>query len=927
MNKITKITMSILISSIIVFCPIMTFAHDAFFLQTLYDNNSYEIVGNVVEDRADLWGGEFKHIERELGNFSDIRNDYTEFFLIPTDESFWDEKKSEKGLVTTPMLYTFPSIKDSGFIFSNNNATGQDVERAFLIKDTLVPALNDAVNLVNGRKFKNMEEYLNKLSEIMKGGIVTSADGKRTFEIRYPFDTPSDPLLEVTDNDYVKITEITNGVRIVNTFVFRMPKGYTNPSSPMYRDAYKLDAKYITWQHLVYQASHSYFTKGYTSKDSSEVTKPSPLEREIVQLFSNMFNQLRNILGLYKNSDLVFNDGIRGSSAWSYGVMPKSWSNNVTVFHWLFQAIAWSLIALAIIKILIKRNIATINPSVKISMMDSIQDLLLTGFILANIFPIIQILLVMNGKIVNLFGAVSPDLSTLSEVNNYSNAIGGIIMQFFYLFINFYLNFTYILRGLTVAILMASSPLFVVALAFGGKWKILFSNFVKELVCNIFLQSFHAFILAFFLLTPLSSRGIEGLVLAFALIPLTEFFKTMVMGNSGNFVQNLGMKSIGTAVGMVGGTVLGASSSSRGGNKEQKGSSRESSSSVDSFGGRSERITRNNNPSSSREARSSTIESHNNRTIPLQETNSSLGNNDYDISKELETAKLRDDSSGFSENLNKIQGIESSGKDFAVSATKGALKVAKGALKTTATATKIAAGIGAGLALGSNPDIAKMSGGLIFSAGKDIGTGAKNTAKSISQNIGDAFHEAKQGSHNKKVESIYKSGGSMESELFSQELRNGDREVHRDSAVLAQEGLISSRIIGKNDRDEDCTEFIYDFNKLTPNDKQNLHEYAALWREADSPNLSDDAKDRRMAHLRREGVEYVGINKDGNIAITYNQIGLEKMGIKSSYSTKDGRTVERKRPTDPISTQKTFRMEKFVDQASNSDTQKNKDKN
>lgn len=919
MNKFTKITISTLLSFIVIFSPVIVFAHDAFFMQSLYDANSYEIITNVVEDRADFWGGEIKHIEVELGKFNDIKDIYNESLLIPIDRDYWDDRKNSKGSVVDPMLFTFPSIKDSSFLFSNNDATSEDINRAFLIKDTLVPALNDAVNLVNGEKFKNMEDYLSKLSEIMKGGRITSANGKRIFDVRYPFTTPSNPLLDVTDDDYVKITEITNGNRIVNKFIFRIPKGYTNPSSPMYRERYKEDAKYITWQHLVYQASHSYFTKGYTSKDSSEVTKASPLEKEITQFFANLFNQLRNLLGLYKNSELIFNDGVRGSTNWSYGVMPKSWSENVTVFHWLFQAIAWSLIAFAIIKILIKRNIATINPSVKISMIDSIQDLLLTGFILANIFPIIQILLIFNQKLVNLFGAVSPNLDMLSEVNNYSNAIGGVIMQFFYLFVNFYLNFTYILRGLTIAILMASAPVFVVSLAFGGKWKLLFSNWLKELTCNIFLQSFHSFILAFFLLTPLSSRGIEGLVLAFALIPLTEFFKTMIMGNSGNFVQNLGMKSVGAAVGMVGGAVVGASSSR--GKSDSSKELHSGSGTQDSYSGRSERVTRNDNPSSSRESQSNTMDAHNNRTIPILETDSDLGNPTRIMNENLEPAKLKYTNSPYLENVEKIRGIEntvigSSIKDYAVPAAKSLLKAA-------GTGTKLMAGIGAGLTMGSNSDIAKMSSGLIMSAGRDISSGAKSVAKNISQRVEDEYHTQKENSNKKQIESVYANGGSMESEIYSQELRNGDREVHRDANVLAQEGLINSRIIGKNDRDEDCTEFTYDYNKLPLNDRHNLHEYASFWKESNMPNLTADERYKRSQHLKKEGIEHIGVKNNGNIAITYNQIGLEKMGIKSAYSTKDGRVVERKKSTDPVTTLKTFKMGAYTDSTNNQDNRNN----
>lgn len=575
-SKKTKRGVAILLSLLFILTPVISLAHQAYFFQVLIDNSKFSYKGSILsDDDSFITGLESSHIEVTLGNFKDtlVGHEYKVLQVPDAKGEVYKDTGGQAGEQIMP--YTFSPVEAGDKWFDGkivNNAGKNDVNRAYLINDTLTSGLNDALFILNkGEQYKNQEDFLNmsvalsaainaSQSAVWQGGTGLVQVGTTGYTLQvehrasYSQDEKDDLKNGISNKDYLVITAPKADGGEEFEYVYRMEKGYQALSqradfkwdNKLFNTDYNLsgDVKYITWNMMMYQGFYSLFAKNLTAKDGGSMAKPSIIEEMITGLVGNLINGIRNLLGLYSMNELIYNEGIRGSRAYFYGAMPQAWSENVELYHWIFQAIAWSLISFAIVKLLIARNISTINPSSRVSLIAGIQDLLLTGVVLAFVMPLINMLLSLNAKIVDVFAAVGPDLDNMTGLNEYTNVLSGVLLQCFYLIILIWLNFTYIMRSITIAILVTLSPIFVVTLSLGGKWKGLFTTWMKEISTNIFLQSFHAFMIGFLYMSQLSSRGIEMAVLCYAMIPLTEFFRSLMMGQSGGFVGDMAGKSL-----------------------------------------------------------------------------------------------------------------------------------------------------------------------------------------------------------------------------------------------------------------------------------------------------------------------------------------------------------------------------------------------
>ena len=358
----------------------------------------------------------------------------------------------------------------------------------------------------------------------------------------------------------------------------KMKKGYKEPTyedgrkSPLFNSEFTFDEGYysdeISIAHIITQGNYAYYVKGYSAADSLEASNPGTLEIKAAEFLSSMINSFRAVLGLRSTNELVYNQGISGSSMYYYGIMPQVWMENAMKFHMLFQALVWIALAIAMIKLLLEKNLSTINPSMRVSLMEGIKDLILTGFLLVSIFLIINLALTVNKNIVNILDYCF-DSSNFEGRTDFSS-FAGLLMQLYYLIISVYLNVVYIVRAISTSILIASSPLFIASIAFEGKNKKLFGTWLREFLANVFLQSFHAFVLSFLLqIQMLAVRGIELAVISFSLIPMTVFFRTLVTGNSSGIADSLGATGITMGASAVGGAFGFAKGASMKGSKRE----------------------------------------------------------------------------------------------------------------------------------------------------------------------------------------------------------------------------------------------------------------------------------------------------------------------------------------------------------------------
>jgi hypothetical protein len=880
--------LAFLIFFLILLFPIRTFAHNAYFLQVLIDDHRFQYIGSVVEDNASYFETESKHLEKELGKFGGLDQ------KVHPKKDDYEKYVKDKNLTDDIMTFTFSPTEISGWYGNaKNHATSEDVNKAYKAQENLMAGLNDALRIVNGGKdFTSVEKMIDKgeaLATAMNNasGAGTAKLGDYTINVNVK-KLPGEPQKGFTEKDYMYIKDKDGNIY---EFIFRSKKGYVatgEGSKADAQDEYKKDTSYITWNQLMFQANYAYKVHGYNLKTGAELSKPGPVEEAVVSMLGNTFNQLRNLLGLYDINDLVFNEGIRGSSAWTHGIMSKQWSEKAIAYHWIFQALAWSVITFAIVKNLVQRNFATINPAMRLSLMESVQDLLITGVLLANAIPVINMFMYLNAKLVAVFASTAPDFANLAELNAYSNMLGGILIQFFYLGVSIYLNFVYIMRAITIAILIASAPLFIVSIAFGGKWKQLFNTWMKELIGNIFLQSFHAFMLSFFFAISTSSRGIEGMIVLMALIPMTEFFRTMVMGQGGGISHSMGMKSMAQAGSLVGGALSTATgsggkakqngTSTGGGSGREKSTTSANDSGMGNFAGNSDKIKNNSEAMNQRQRMNSTKQAMGNREKPVHVAENP-NHKDHAL---YSNDGLQTKPEGFGQTVrDKIEGAqEGLAKAKETFDNNAGVRVAKGVAKTAIGATQVAVGVGTAMAMGmENPKMAQ---------------GALKTAGAGRDLFKEGRAQAGQGAMDMLPEST---------KAYATTLPNGDMQIHRNASAMRSEGVVGATMEGT--QKAPIAKYTYDTSTMPKAELKNLqHAYGAY------QSNNQEAKD----HYKAQGIDNISYNGNGQMVVRYNQTGMDKMGIKSVQTIGGGgpnaRIVETKASNAP-NTLRTIPVERY----------------
>lgn len=319
--------------------------------------------------------------------------------------------------------------------------------------------------------------------------------------------------------------------------------------------------------------------KQYGQSVSTYVAPDSNLFSDMIaSIFSGLLNIIRSVLGLTNIETLVFNLGSRGSTSYNYGLMSDDWWNVVLQYQLVFQAIAWVILVCGFIKTLIDLNLSTINPQKRSTLYDTIQKFIVVGIGLVIMIPCIQFLLECNDTVVELFASQVETASLNMPIVN--NVLAQFIVGMCWITIMLYINFIYIMRSVTVALLIASGPFFISTIAFskGGRSS-LFVSWVKELIANIFVQTIHAFVLSFLVQLLAQGTFIETFAIAISIIPITEMFRQLVFGGAGGSVSSMATAATSTTTkagtGLVKGITGGIAKSvgsGDGGNNDSSGS-------------------------------------------------------------------------------------------------------------------------------------------------------------------------------------------------------------------------------------------------------------------------------------------------------------------------------------------------------------------
>ncbi len=199
------------------------------------------------------------------------------------------------------------------------------------------------------------------------------------------------------------------------------------------------------------------------------------------------------------------------------------------------------------------------NPQTRNVLTDFLKDLLFVGIVLLNLPLIYDLLFAINMNIVDLFSSVYDT----EEVTRFSNSFEdmksaagsgmgtlGLIFVFLILTgLTLWANLYYLMRKITLIILMALGPLMVVMWLL-PQFKSLTGAWFRELTGSIFVQAVHAFV--FFTIATVSAADSSfiGTVMVYVLfIPITESIRRLL--SVGGDVQG-GLAKTGAMFGMAG---------------------------------------------------------------------------------------------------------------------------------------------------------------------------------------------------------------------------------------------------------------------------------------------------------------------------------------------------------------------------------------
>jgi len=470
-------------------------------------------------------------------------------------------------------ILTFPASNSS-------SARESDINRAYSISSTLGDDFRNALLFVNdGKSFTSVDALVDTAYALVSTnqGTITNQFGSQ-YRIIYQT-VPSDEFGYCYECKITKIGSVSSTVDRSKSFIYMIKKGYQDCSTEdIFEDGTannlnfnssdsSLDTVYITWQQLFVEAGILY-GQGISYANQADLYSIDSFENSLVKVFRNFISGIKNKLQLYSIEDCIFNNSIRGSQAFTYGVYKTDYSSGIFRFFMIMLALVVSMVVLAIIRVLIKKEWSTASPVARYSILEGIKDIVIVLFFLSSLWLLMKLVLVINFSFVDIWDAYI-DGKHMTDSAGYSS-LSALLYSFIFFVIQTYINIIYILRGLIVPVLMFLSPVFVFLFCWGESGKRLTGAWLKEFIGNVIIQSFHALIYGFILGNSTGLRGIEALVVCASIIPLTSVIKDISGVGGGQLLQKASNLSSNTvsAIGMgtsavantVGGAVSGVGS-------------------------------------------------------------------------------------------------------------------------------------------------------------------------------------------------------------------------------------------------------------------------------------------------------------------------------------------------------------------------------
>lgn len=243
-------------------------------------------------------------------------------------------------------------------------------------------------------------------------------------------------------------------------------------------------------------------------------------------LFNSLLKGIYHTIGISDITELVFNRG--GVQVTYYnGIMPYKYLDVAKIFWWISMIVAAFMLFYSIYLVIIRRAAADISPAIRVDIKQTLMNIIFAIVLEILFIPIFSLMCRLNLLVVDMFSSLVDDNATVFTLG--MGGIGILITSAVQLGLTIALNIKYIIRSVTVALCYAISPIAIASITIDTK-KALFNTWLKEMIANIFMQAFNAIVLAFLYMTTTSTRGLQGIILLYALIPLNKWFMEGLCG-------------------------------------------------------------------------------------------------------------------------------------------------------------------------------------------------------------------------------------------------------------------------------------------------------------------------------------------------------------------------------------------------------------
>ena len=500
------------------------------------------------------------------------------------------EDGENKGL-----LFTFPGLRETEQL--TYVGMSADAARAELVANTLTKGMNDALAFIQtysgaahagGDGLRHVvaqlaritSQFPDKASSSFNSG---SAAGNKGFSVYHvtgkgmTFDgcgsTVGEELIPVNGLRYSDYLVISTKDKATSKIVYgyypwRMQKGYYDTNKklkgpleetvgPEYAaESRKKENAYITWGQLAMQAGVNADIRGTQSVDTAKDTM-TLIGQGLGADLTGTITSVRSLLNLAPVQELILNMGSRSVTHY-YGVMTQDMYNTAKSVYILILTVSLLALGALIVKMIHQKMISTTNIIAKTSLMEGLQDIVFVAVMLALFPSIFELLLELNYWIVRTFSFSSSYLQAygISGAKVLGlESLAGFMVSTMFLSIDAYINTTYLVRAIVVSFLFAIAPIMTISYAWGPMQKKLYFSYIRELVGNIFMQSFHAITMCFFAgYNTTNMSAMEAIASTYCFIPITQLFRSLVIGSQGGFSEQLGGKLAGqltnTAMGM-----------------------------------------------------------------------------------------------------------------------------------------------------------------------------------------------------------------------------------------------------------------------------------------------------------------------------------------------------------------------------------------